>query len=562
MLRSSVGLAVFLVSLTHFAQAAGPPPISRNQIANWIESLSHDSARTRAAAARALAETTSDEAVAPLLTRLLDPDADVRLSSAFALGRIAKQPEKSIPGLTRLLFDSDEHVRYSAQWSLAQVASSLERPGAPVANRDRLDQLLVTAAATMAQTGAHQASLERIQAAIQGRRTAPAPVARTAESIQDLIQQLKSEDIFVQVKAMERVRQLDPTAAVSIIESLAKERDVSMMSILDWNLPPALARLGQPLVPSLIQLLQRRDDRAHNLVVDVLNEMPTHAKDAIPQLLTIVSDADRSEELREKAIFTIGKIGPAASQATAALGKLTADEVEIGNLRLAAARAIGQIGPGAKNAATKLIQVLESDDEWGELRIAAAQSLAQIAPTPATVNILIKQIKKIDDLTFAGEMATAFASLGEIASPAVPLLASLIEKSSEENEEACALLIEAARPNRSQSPIDLPDPRSIARQSRYQRDDPGGRSCHHRQARSTSRQCSGRAAKQTQRRNQPDDRSRARRDWPPKPLRPLNGSSPGWPTMTRTTTFESSQPSPSATVAQRRKPRSPCLRDS
>jgi esterase/lipase superfamily enzyme len=112
-------------------------------------------------------------------------------------------------------------------------------------------------------------------------------------------------------------------------------------------------------------------------------------------------------------------------------------------LRLAAAGALGQIGPGAKAAGPKLTQVLERDNESVELHIAAAQSLAQIAPTAATATILIKQAQKTDDLEFAGQMATSLASLGEIASAAVPLLTTLVEKSSADNEDVCVRAIEA-----------------------------------------------------------------------------------------------------------------------
>src|SRR5881394_2235851 len=95
---------------------------SSEQIRLCVRNLSHELPRMRAAAARALAEIGGESVVEPLVERLSDADADVRLSAASALGRINKRPLLCIEQLAKLLRDNDEHVRYSAQWAIGQFA--------------------------------------------------------------------------------------------------------------------------------------------------------------------------------------------------------------------------------------------------------------------------------------------------------------------------------------------------------------------------------------------------------------------------------------------------------
>ena len=93
---------------------------SSEQIRICVRNLSHALPRMRAAAARALAEIGGETAVQPLVERLADHDADVRLSAASALGRINKRPLLCVEQLAKLLRDKDEHVRYAAQWAIGQ----------------------------------------------------------------------------------------------------------------------------------------------------------------------------------------------------------------------------------------------------------------------------------------------------------------------------------------------------------------------------------------------------------------------------------------------------------
>src|SRR6476469_6291261 len=139
---------------------------SSEQIRICVRNLSHALPRMRAAAARALAEIGGETAVEPLIERLSDADADVRLSSASALGRINKRPLLCIEQLTKLLHDKDEHVRYSAQWAIGQFAEGFLQSSTPESvDGQPIRQLFASAAGVMAQTGTPETIQKRVREA-------------------------------------------------------------------------------------------------------------------------------------------------------------------------------------------------------------------------------------------------------------------------------------------------------------------------------------------------------------------------------------------------------------
>jgi len=89
-----------------------PPP---------IEALKDEDEGVRLAAAEALGEIKSPEAVPHLIEALKDEDEDVRWAAALALGEI-KSPE-AVPHLIEALKDEDEGVRSAAAWALGEFKS-------------------------------------------------------------------------------------------------------------------------------------------------------------------------------------------------------------------------------------------------------------------------------------------------------------------------------------------------------------------------------------------------------------------------------------------------------
>lgn len=82
----------------------------------------------------------------------------------------------------------------------------------------------------------------------------------------------------------------------------------------------ALARIGEPAVPMLVETLNDRDPHARAQSARALALMGPKAQAAVPQLILSLDDAD--EHVRRGAARALGQIGPAAQSAVPALIRL------------------------------------------------------------------------------------------------------------------------------------------------------------------------------------------------------------------------------------------------
>lgn len=79
----------------------------------------------------------------------------------------------------------------------------------------------------------------------------------------------------------------------------------------------ALARIGPPAVPSLVQALSHQDPLVRREAAKVLMRMGPDAKDAAPELTRLLDDPDQM--VRKYATKALGNIGPDAAVAVPAL---------------------------------------------------------------------------------------------------------------------------------------------------------------------------------------------------------------------------------------------------
>lgn len=86
----------------------------------------------------------------------------------------------------------------------------------------------------------------------------------------------------------------------------------------------ALARIGPPAVPMLVQSLQSSDREARRQACEILMRMGPDAKEAVPELVKLLGDED--EELRRMAAIALGRIGPDAGEAVPALMRTLLEE--------------------------------------------------------------------------------------------------------------------------------------------------------------------------------------------------------------------------------------------
>jgi HEAT repeat protein len=135
-------------------------------------------------------------------------------------------------------------------------------------------------------------------------------------------------------------------------------------------------------------------------------------------------DALKHEHLRVDVVYVLGRIGPAAVQATGELAKLVEDK----NSRVAheAIIALGNIGPGAKDAVPALVKALDQTDDRDLNFAAIAFALGKIGPGAAAAeSALVKQLESKDDnvrLLSAWALAQIHPASADVAAKAVSVL--------------------------------------------------------------------------------------------------------------------------------------------
>lgn len=86
----------------------------------------------------------------------------------------------------------------------------------------------------------------------------------------------------------------------------------------------ALARIGPPAVPMLVQSLQSSDRETRRQACEILMRMGPDAKEAVPDLVKLLEDED--QELRRMAAIALGRIGPDAGEAVPSLMRTLLEE--------------------------------------------------------------------------------------------------------------------------------------------------------------------------------------------------------------------------------------------
>ncbi len=119
------------------------------------------------------------------------------------------------------------------------------------------------------------------------------------------------------VKLRANQRQESPTPSPSM-------RAIAALPIREWGIREtavdAIARIGEPAVPVLVQSLSDPDPGVRAQAARALARMGVTAKPAVPDLVKALRDSDEGVQIA--AARALGQIGPAASEALPALVEL------------------------------------------------------------------------------------------------------------------------------------------------------------------------------------------------------------------------------------------------
>ncbi len=400
------------------------PPSKKVSASSWIQQLSHDLPRARATAARALAEIGGADAVSPLIERLNDSDADVRLQTAFALGRIKKHPEQTVEALAKLLRDADEHVRYSAQWSIGQIAQGvLDAPLDEALDAQRLHGLFAGVSHIMTETRAPESIVARLSAAGDKLNAAKSP---NSGELDALVEGLKADDIYLQVLALSKFKNLNAAQLADLVKRLAP---IEPESILEWKLPETLAPLCPDAMPAIIELLGSKDESVVDVAIATLSQEGVNGQAALPQLLAVLADLKASELRLDHALVAITNIGPAAKPTVQRISEIVANREQPDWIRNEAILALGAIGTNAGEALHQLKQVVADANEPSDLRVEAAGAVVLILEHPEeAIRFAKRTIAETDDLELASGVAAKLGNLKARGIGAVPVLLRLLEQ--------------------------------------------------------------------------------------------------------------------------------------
>jgi len=148
-----------------------------------------------------------------------------------------------------------------------------------------------------------------------------------------------------------------------------------------------LIRVGEPAVPSLVEMLESDDARLRTLATNTLWGMGSKGRAAVPALAGTLND--REPSLRVAAAMALENMGPDAAPAVPALIRALKDRD--GKVRQWSAKALGKIGPAAEKAVPALAQAAKSEG----IRVAAEEAIRQIrgvesptelAPSPSPLS--------------------------------------------------------------------------------------------------------------------------------------------------------------------------------
>lgn len=287
-----------------------------------------------------------------LLKTLDDKEPRHRADAADELGLIGRAAKDAVPALTRLANkDADPLVRIRAAEALLRI-----EPQA------KFVQVLIEA------MGDSQPKVRRAAVESLGNSGEHAVAA-----VPKLIDALKDADADVRWAAVLALGRIGPQARAAVTGLIAALQDPALRAVA----ADALGSIGpaaQPAVPELARLIGPAATARWPIAIALTRIGGDGSEAATPVFIDGLKASD--EPTKWDSLFYIQRMGPRGGAAVSALRKLLKNEEENVDIREIAVFTVGKIGPDARDAIPDLLPLLGGDDET--LRQRAAVSLAEI----------------------------------------------------------------------------------------------------------------------------------------------------------------------------------------
>jgi HEAT repeat protein len=384
-----------------------------------IEALKNDKAAYWACVVLRDIGPAAKAAVPALAEKLTDPRPDIRREAVLALGAMNQAAAAVIPQIVATL--GDENTRNAATFVLGQLGMIPADAEPTIRANAKSDDKFLSTVSLWALARVHPEDKD---------------LRRQATEL--IVERLKDNDPFVRVAAARALAALPPAPAITLPIWRKAMKDANSATInqaLD-----ALAELGAPAVPTLVNVLENHEDLSV-YVVYTLGQMGPAAASATAALARLVADQDAN--LASEAAIALSKIGPAASGAVPALCAALdrPDCPDAHEIILA----LGNIGPAAVVAEPLVVKAMSSKD--GALAVIAASALTQIHPqsdsaAAKAIPVLVAGLSdSLPEIRRAA--ADALGALGPLGREAVPALQLASKDSAKSVREAAEKAIQA-----------------------------------------------------------------------------------------------------------------------
>lgn len=322
-----------------------------------------------------------EETAAPAIPRLAgllkSADPEVRMKSAHALGRIGPACAAVLPDLLGSTLDPDAGVRSSAAYALERSGVAREEV------RTALTRLLGDP-----ESGVRGDALGAFEA-LYPRDLPPIEVFRRL---------LRDDDTDVRRKAIERTGERGARAS-EVAADLAESLDHPELELAAAEAVWLVTGRAERVMPVVLRNLRKAEGCNPETACDVVSKVGPAARDAVPRLVELLKEEDY--DLLWAAADALAAIGRDAEPAIPALARLL--EHESGTVGSSAAHALGEIGRPA---------------------------------FPAVFHVLKTGAPRAQEFA-----ADALGRLGEAALEALPSLVRLLDRSRDEPEFFCWILL-------------------------------------------------------------------------------------------------------------------------
>lgn len=290
-------------------------PERKEALPVFVKALKDKDKEVRDAAVGAFSQM-GDEAkpaVPDIVTLLDDKDLGVRLSASYVLLELGPVAKTAVPRLAAIVgaTSEDREIRLAAARALGRIGPDVKTavPGlVEVLRRDRDHKVRAAAASALGNAG------------VAGAKTV---IPALMESLEDADPDVRSSAAVSVGQAAHFVAGTDGDVK-AVITALANRLRAANRHDDQKIFASALAAVGPPAVPTLMELLGESEERRLAALRGFAFVKPDDAKPAVGALTRLLSD--RNPEIRGNAAAALGAIGSAAVSALPALERMARDD--------------------------------------------------------------------------------------------------------------------------------------------------------------------------------------------------------------------------------------------